>query len=121
MHCATNSAPLWQPSNQRINESNMMAFARQVQSELGLSFTNYDELQQWSITEPEQFWRQVWQFTDIRATQPWQPVLDQATQFPGAKWFTGAKLNFAENLLRNRSDKTALICRLENGSRTTLS
>ena len=121
MHSATNSALLWQPSNQRINESNMMAFARQVQSELGLSFTNYDELQQWSITEPEQFWRQVWQFTDIRATQPWQQVLDQATQFPGAKWFTGAKLNFAENLLRNRSDKTALICRLENGSRTTLS
>ena len=48
-------------------------------------------------------------------------VLTDGDQFPGAKWFKGARLNYAENALRNRSDKIALISRLENGSRTTLS
>lgn len=113
--------PLWQPSDDRINASNMMRFAHQLTCELGLVFSDYDELHQWSIEYPELFWQQVWTFTNIRASKNADSVLSDADQFLGATWFSGARLNFAENLLRNRTDKTALIARLENGQRKTLS
>jgi acetoacetyl-CoA synthetase len=113
--------PLWQPSEDRINTSNMLRFTHQLTSELGLVFSDYDELHQWSIEHPELFWQQVWTFTNIRASKTADSILSDADQFLGATWFSGARLNFAENLLRNRTDKTALIARLENGQRKTLS
>jgi acetoacetyl-CoA synthetase len=73
------------------------------------------------VDQPNLFWEHIWQFTDIRASQGWDSLLRDGEQFPGAVWFEGARLNYAENLLRNRSDKVALISRLENGSRKTLS
>ena len=73
------------------------------------------------MEQPNLFWEHIWQFTDIRASQGWDSLLRDGEQFPGAVWFEGARLNYAENLLRNRSDKVALISRLENGSRKTLS
>lgn len=113
--------PLWQPSDDRINASNIFRFTHQLTSELGLVFSDYNELHQWSIEHPELFWQQVWTFTNIRASKTANSILSDADQFLGATWFSGARLNFAENLLRNRTDKTALIARLENGQRKTLS
>ena len=113
--------PLWQPSDDRINASNMLRFTHQLTSQLGLIFSDYDELHQWSIENPELFWQQLWTFTNIRASKTADSILSDADQFLGATWFSGARLNFAENLLRNRTDKTALIARLENGQRKTLS
>lgn len=115
------SQPLWQPNSDRINASNMQRFTQQLKRELGLLCEDYDELHQWSIEHPDQFWQQLWIFTNIRASKTADTVLSDADQFPGATWFSGARLNFAENLLRNRTDKTALIARLENGQRKTLS
>ncbi|MDG1819102.1 MAG: acetoacetate--CoA ligase [Porticoccaceae bacterium] len=113
--------PLWQPSDQKINTSNMLGFIQQLQNQLGLVFKDYQQLHQWSIDQPQLFWQQIWQYSEIRSSQQADQVLVNGEQFPGAKWFSGARLNYAENALRNRSDKTALISRLENGSRKTLS
>ena len=112
--------PLWVPSGQKMAVSNLAAFQRQIKTELGLAFEDYEHLHQWSVDDPGQFWAQIWKFGDIRASSTWDNVLEDADQFPGARWFTGARLNFAENLLRNRSDKIALISRLETGARKTL-
>ncbi len=113
--------PLWQPSAERIENSNLTRFAGQLERELGLIFTDYQQLHQWSVDQPQQFWEQVWRFCDVHASRGWRNVLEDGDQFPGARWFEESRLNFAENLLRNRSDKIALISRLENGSRRTIS
>lgn len=112
---------LWEPSASRIQTSQLSAFLAMLSRQYQLSFDNYKQLQAWSVEAPEQFWQAVWDFCDIRASQAPTQVLAKGDQFPGAQWFPGARLNFAENLLRNRSDKPALICRLENGRREEIS
>jgi len=103
------SEPLWQPSEQRVAEANLSRFIDYVNLRHEIGILNYDELYRWSIEQPEQFWIEVWHFCDIKASHPWTTVLEQPATMPGAKWFTGARLNFAENLLRRRDDKTALV------------
>lgn len=112
--------PLWRPSGERINHSNMLAFAQFLEREVGRLFPDYDALHRWSVTEPAAFWEAVWRFAGVIHSQPWEQVLQHPERFPGARWFTGARLNFAENLLRRRDDGIALIGRLENGARRTL-
>ena len=117
----SSSEPLWRPSNERINASNLKRFGEGLKHELGLSVDDYQQLHRWSVEQPNLFWEQIWRFVDIRASRDWDSVRCDGEKFPGAIWFEGARLNYAENLLRNRSDKVALISRLENGSRKTLS
>ena len=112
-------APLWQPTEERINQSNMGRFQRAVAQQTGLPISDYKSLYQWSIDHPEAFWASLWQHSEVSASEPFHRVLSNAAQFPGASWFEGARLNFAENLLRVRSNKVALISRLENGQRST--
>jgi acetoacetyl-CoA synthetase len=114
------SAPLWQPTEARINQSNMERFQRAVAQQTGLPISDYERLYQWSVDHPEAFWASLWQHTELRASKPFDRVLNNAAQFPGASWFEGARLNFAENLLRVRSNKVALISRLENGQRSSI-
>lgn len=115
------TAPLWQPSDQNIAQSNLLQFCGQLRGQLGVEFADYSALHQWSVENTESFWQQIWTYADIRYSQLFDKVLEDGNKFPGAKWFPGAKLNFAENLLRNRSDKTAIVSRLENGQRRELS
>ena len=112
---------LWEPSAARIQRSQLSQFLQQLDREQQRQFDNYADLHRWSVESPEAFWQSVWDFCDIRASQTSDQVLVDGNQFPGARWFPDARLNFAENLLRNRSDKTALISRLENGRRETIS
>jgi len=112
--------PLWRPSAERIEHSNLTAFTRFLEAETGLTFADYDALHHWSVTAPAEFWEAIWRFTGVIHSQPWAQVLEHPERFPGARWFTGARLNFAENLLRRRDDGIALIGRLENGARRTL-
>ena len=114
------SAPLWQPTEARINQSNMERFQRAVAQQTGLPISDYESLYQWSVGHPEAFWASLWQHTELRASKPFDRVLNNAAQFPGASWFEGARLNFAENLLRVRNNKVALISRLENGQRSSI-
>ncbi len=112
---------LWQPSKEDIKRTQMRRFADYLETTLGLQFIDYHTFHRWSVDCPEQFWQHLWYFLKIRSSQDFTEVLTDADKFPGARWFFGARLNFAENLLRNRSQKIALVARLENGSRRTIS
>jgi acetoacetyl-CoA synthetase len=112
--------PLWEPSARRIKDSNMHRFMQIVNRTYGTNFTDYDGLYQWSVENIEAFWAEMWRFADIKFSKDYQTVIDDPTRMPGAHWFTGSRLNFAENLLRYRDDKTALIFRGENTVRRSL-
>ena len=64
----------------------------------GRPFADYDELWRWSVDELEDFWASIWEFCGVRASRPYERVLD-SHQMPGARWFDGAELNYAENML----------------------
>jgi len=111
---------LWQPSEARIQSSNMFRFMTLINQCYGTSFTSYAELYQWSVDHIPEFWRQMWDFASIKASVPYDKIIDDATKMPGALWFEGARLNFAENLLRYRDDRLALIFKGEDQVRRTL-
>jgi len=100
---------LWKPSRKRINQANLTKFIYFINERYALNINSYDELYDWSIQNIPDFWAAVWQFTQVRATRSYDEVVDDLNRFPGVKWFGGAKLNFAENLLRCRDNHTALI------------
>src|SRR5262245_40259880 len=75
---------------------------------------DYGELYQWSIARPEEFWASIWSFCGVIGDGPGDTVLADAGRMPGARWFPGARLNFAENLLRRRDRGTALVFRAED-------
>lgn len=114
------SEPIWKPSAEAIEHSQLTAFMSQVSKKYGLQFSDYHSLHQWSITHPEEFWTQVVQFTGIEFSTPWKQVLINADKMPGAKWFEGGRLNFARHLLRHNNDKAALIFHNEEGKRSSL-
>ena len=113
--------PLWEPSKQRIKNSNMYRFMQSVNQTQGLNCTDYNELYQWSVENIEAFWAELWHFAGIKASKEYQRAIDDPTRMVGAQWFTESRLNFAENLLRYRDDKTALIFRGEDTVRRSLS
>ena len=100
---------LWKPSEERIKSTNMYRFMNVINEKYNQDFNEYEPLYQWSIENIPDFWASMWEFAEIRASQPYTEVVDDLTKMPGAKWFSGAKLNFAENLLRFRDDHVALI------------
>lgn len=75
----------------------------------GRNFEEYEPLHQWSIENIPDFWAAMWEFVGIIASTPYSEVVDDLGRMPGARWFTDARLNFAENLLRHRDDQIALI------------
>ncbi|WP_255771934.1 acetoacetate--CoA ligase [Microbulbifer guangxiensis] len=117
---SNNSTPLWAPTPEAIAATQMDQFRRQVNERFGLELADYDALYQWSVTERQDFWNTLWDFGEVIAESRGERVLGKDTM-PGAEWFPDARLNFAENLLRYRDDKTALVERLENGRRRSLS
>ena len=101
--------PLWIPAAERVANSNMMSFIKKVNEKYILSISNYHELYQWSIDYREHFWEAVWEFCGVIASQRYETVLEDTREMIGAKWFQGARLNFAENLLRFRDEPVAII------------
>ncbi|MGH8127806.1 MAG: acetoacetate--CoA ligase [Gammaproteobacteria bacterium] len=112
--------PLWQPEPEAACRSAMARFMGEANKRHGLELNDYAALWQWSIEQREQFWPLLWDFFDVKSAKRWDSVLENDVM-PGARWFTGAQLNFAENLLRYRDERTALIFRNEAGHRRTLS
>jgi len=100
---------LWKPSEKRIKEANITRYMEFVNKKYGLNFQSYNELYDWSISNISDFWASVWDFLEIKASKKYDKVVEDLSVFPGAKWFPGAKLNFAENLLRYRDDHPAFI------------
>ena len=81
---------------------------------------DYSALYRWSVEKSDQFWHALWEFCGVVASQPWDRVVDDFHLLPGARWFPGARLNFAENLLRYRDDRRALVFWNENGFQRSL-
>lgn len=104
---------LWKPSEGRIKNSNMYRFMNFVNERYGTNFTEYRSLYTWSVDNIPEFWAAFWDFADIKYSKSYDTVVDDLTTFPGARWFVGAQLNYAENLLRYRDDHTAFIFRGE--------
>ncbi len=104
---------LWEPSDEIVENANMTRFISFVNEKYGLKIDSYWQLYDWSVDKVADFWAAVWDFVDIKASQGYEEVVDDLNKFPGARWFIGAKLNFAENLLRYRDDSVAFIFRGE--------
>jgi len=105
---------MWKPSVEQIERSQMFEFKEFINTRHGLNLDSYTDLHDWSVDNIHEFWAFAWEFFDIIHTQPYTQVVDDVSKMPGAKWFTGVRLNFAENLLRRRDDKTALIFKGES-------
>ena len=101
--------PLWEPSAERKKQANMTRFIQFVNRKFGKDFKDYPELYEWSINEIPDFWAAFWEFAGVKASRGYDRVVDDLGKMPGAKWFAGARLNFAENLLRYRDDRVAMI------------
>ena len=112
--------PLWVPSEERRRNANITYFITHLNEKYGLNITNYRELHAWSVENIPEFWATMWDYAGIRAARAYDQVVDDLNKFPGARWFVGAKLNFAENLLRYRDDQVAVLFRNEAGERRTL-
>jgi acetoacetyl-CoA synthetase len=109
-----NDAPLWQPAPAIAAHANLTAFQRMVSERHALDGSDYDALWRWSIEHRDQFWQSVWDFCGIVSSHVAERIVDDADAMPGAHWFPGARLNFAENLLRRQDDSIALIFRGED-------
>jgi acetoacetyl-CoA synthetase len=92
---------LWQPDAERIERSTLTRYARWLAESRGVETSGYDELWRWSTTDLEGFWSSIWEFFEIRASTPYERVLGSRAM-PGAEWFPGARLNYAEHAFRNR-------------------
>ena len=114
------SEPIWQPSPQRIEQANMTAFARTVARSHGKELLDYGKLRAWSVDDRAAFWQALWDFAGIKASRGPDRVLVDGDRMPGARWFVGAELNFAENLLRYRDDRLAIVALTEDGKRHAL-
>jgi len=111
---------LWKPSEEQIKNSNMYRFMNVVNDKYQQNFSQFEPLYKWSIENIADFWETFWEFADVIASKPYGQVIDDVTKMPGARWFSGAQLNFAQNLLRFRDDKVALIFKGEGQPSTKL-
>jgi acetoacetyl-CoA synthetase len=100
---------LWQPTEDRIRQTNMRRFMDMINQRHGLQLRDYPALYEWSINHIPEFWAEIWDLADVRCSRSFDRVIDDVNKMPGARWFEGARLNFAENLLRWRDDQTALV------------
>ncbi len=105
---------LWEPSQERIESSNMYRFMNLINEKHKKDLKKYEDLYKWSINNIPKFWEEMWNFADIKFSKSYKQVLDDVNKMPGNKWFSGARLNFAENLLTHRDDHPAIIFRGED-------
>jgi acetoacetyl-CoA synthetase len=111
---------LWQPDRERIRRSQMFRFIESVNETFSLHLNTYPELHRWSVQELETFWEYYRTYSGIQFSRPPDKVLSTRSM-PGARWFEGAELNYAQNLLADPSGKTAIISKVEGRPLTTLS
>ena len=103
---------LWRPN--QINDTHMMKFMDRVNNVYNLDINSYQDLHDWSIKNIPEFWKEIWNQSEIIHSSTYTDVIDDLHKMPGAKWFSGSRLNFAENLLRYRNDDVAIYAKAEN-------
>jgi acetoacetyl-CoA synthetase len=109
------SEPIWQPSAERVAASNLQRFI--AANRAHLAGADYAALYDWSITAPAEFWAAVWEFCGILAVTNCTAVVHDGDRMPGARWFEGATLNFAANLLAPGRTGAAIVFADERGER----
>jgi acetoacetyl-CoA synthetase len=98
---------LWNPP-ERLEETTLIGhYLRWLREQQGRSFADYHELHHWSVSDLEGFWQSIWDFFGVRASTPYESVLS-SREMPGAKWFTGARLNYAEHMVGAEEDRDAI-------------
>ncbi|UOE75029.1 acetoacetate--CoA ligase [Parageobacillus thermoglucosidasius] len=113
MKTVTEGTTLWTPTEERIQRSSIKRYMNWLKEKKGLAFETHQALWNWSVEHLEEFWESVWEYCEIKSAASYRCVLEER-KMPGAKWFPGATLNYAENVFRNeRSDRPALLFRSE--------
>lgn len=107
---------LWTPSEEKKSQANMTRFIDFINNKFKQNFITYTDLYNWSVEEYPSFWEAMWEFGEIKFSRSYDQVLVNPEVMLEAQWFTGARLNFAENLLRFRNDSTALVFKGEAAS-----
>ena len=111
---------MWVPHADLVKTAQMTRFRLSVNQKYGLNLKNYGDLYNWSIESGPDFWSEVWAFGEIISSKPPKEVIDDLTKMPGARWFRGSRLNYAENLLHFRDDRTAIHFRGEDQVKRSL-
>jgi acetoacetyl-CoA synthetase len=99
---------LWEPNKSRLENSQMNLFREYVNYHHHISLKDYSDLYQWSVENISDLWEDIWNFSNIKSSKPFDIVVNEPDKMPGSKWFLGTKLNFAENLLKYKSNKLAI-------------
>jgi acetoacetyl-CoA synthetase len=100
---------IWRPSRKSTADSNLTHFINWLHAERGLEFGEYGDLWEWSVVQLDEFWEAIWHFYGLRTPTPFETALAQR-EMPGAVWFPGAQLNYAEQVLaRARASDPALV------------
>ena len=103
---------IWEPTEADIARARIVRYMRWLAGERGLRFDRYQDLWRWSVTDLEGFWTSIWDYFGVRAERGYERVL-ASREMPGARWFPGALLSYAEHALRRRDDHPALVARSE--------
>ncbi|HEX3463071.1 MAG TPA: acetoacetate--CoA ligase [Candidatus Elarobacter sp.] len=107
---------LWTPDPEVAARSTVARFMRRL-AERGREFASYEELRRWSVTDLDGFWAAVWEFFEVRSSAPYARVLSSRTM-PGARWFEGSRVNYAEHLMRHEEDAAPGETAIVHGSET---
>ncbi len=109
--------PLWKPTEERVKRSQILKFMEYVNTQYNKEFDSYNQLYEWSVTDIENFWKSVSEFTKIKYIKRGHSIVENLDSFaPETNWFEGYSLNFAQNLLKRRDQHEAIIYVKENGS-----
>ncbi len=100
--------PLWAPSEDRIARTNLARYQRWLAAERGVPSDDYASLWQWSVDNLEDFWASIWDYFEVRAETPFERVLG-SREMPGAEWFTGARLSYAQHVLERHDDSAVAL------------
>ncbi len=101
-------APLWAPSDERIASTNLARYQRWLADERGVQTDDYASLWQWSVDNLDDFWASIWDHFQVRAAEPYERVLG-SSQMPGAQWFPGARVSYAQHILEGHDDGAVAI------------
>ncbi|MHC4597466.1 MAG: AMP-binding protein, partial [Planctomycetota bacterium] len=112
--------PLWTPDPEKAKATQMHRFMEKAHEKGFIPVTGWNALYRWSVEDIEAFWPFLWETMGVIASKKWDTVLEER-KMPGARWFRGARLNFAENLLRFHDDRTALLSLDESGKASEIS
>jgi acetoacetyl-CoA synthetase len=112
---------LWKPDKTFIENSNLNHFKEWVKTNYQLSFNNYEEIWEWSVSQPANFWECIWEYFEVISHSPYINVMSD-DDMPNTKWFEGSTLNYAEHIFKNKSDEyPAILFKSEQQDLTEIS